>query len=344
MSAPEQRAKGLFVGTYARSGGRGLVRIDRGEAGSLWPGEAVELIANASYVAYSPRYDIHYFVDEGAGKISACRYDQGSWLLLRSVGSAGREPCFLALDPEEKRLAVANYGDGSVGLFTLDPVHGLPESPPDVHRQHGSGPNAERQDGPHVHCARFSPDGRWLLITDLGSDQLVAFDMDDNGLAQALPAYAAPPDSGPRHVLFGPTGKQALLLSELASSLTVFDVEPDRLVPRQTVSTLPQGVSCDNLGGHLAMNAAADRVYVSNRGHDSITVFALDGSGVEFLQNVPTSGKSPRHFLLREAMGEMLVAHEGSETISRLPLGPDGSLRKAEDVISVEGAVFIFET
>jgi len=337
----EDARQGLFVGTYARLGGPGLVRIDERGPSSPRHGEAVPQIANASYHAHSRRFDVHYFVDEEAGNILAYRYDRGHWLLLRSVTSGGQEPCFVALDPEERQLAVANYGDGSLALVALDPVHGLPEGPPRIHRQQGSGPDPDRQEGPHVHCARFSRDGRWLLISDLGSDQVIAFDMHESGLDHALPVFAAPPGSGPRHVLFSASGERLLLLSELASSLTLFDVKADGLVPTQTVSTLPGPVACDTLGGHLALNAAGTRVYVSNRGHDSISAFRIDEDGLALLQNVPSGGQSPRHFLLLETTGELVVAHEESGTVSRLHLRENGLLDEPDDKIEIAGAVFL---
>ena len=333
----------LFVGTYAEAGGRGLYPLRR--EGDGWTlGEPFAGAPNASYGAYSRRHRLHYLLDEQReGTLGIFRHDRGAWQRLASVPTSGREPCYAALSPGEDWLAVANYGSGSVVLFRLD-ESGLTGEPAELRQNHGHGPNRERQDGPHAHCAVFSPDGKWLYHTDLGTDEIRAFAFDAaRGLTgEERTAWQAPAGSGPRHLVFHPKEPIALLISELASTLTVLEVGDGKLTERQTVSTLPQGFEGDSLGGHLALNAAGDRIYLTNRGHDSIAVFALEGGAVTFLGDTPSGGASPRFFLLLEDARTLLVASEEGNSVTVFDVHENGTLAQS-GAVEVPGPAFIFQ-
>lgn len=335
----------IWVGTYANAGGEGLYPLsyDRHRGFSL--GHPSYVAANASFGAWSPRHALHYLVDESTiGSVGAYRWQDGEWHKVGEVPSDGRAPCYVAVDPDSDRLAVANYASGGIALFDLAP-HGLPVEPGAVWANAGSGPNPDRQEAPHLHCVQFSPDGRWLYAVDLGTDQVVRFPVEAPAtLEQAEIAYAAPPGTGPRHLLFHPSGRTALLVSELASTLTLLKVEGPDLRARVTCSTLPEDVSGESLGGHLELNAWGDRVYVTNRGHDSIAVFAIDAEAntLELLQHIPSEGSSPRHLLLLESERLLLAAHEKDGTISAFALAGDGTLSATGNRCCVPGAVFLF--
>ena len=142
-------------------------------------------------------------------------------------------------------------------------------------------------------------------------------------LGERTVAFAALPGSGPRHLVFHPAQPLAALVCELASTLTLFDVGDGALTARQTVSTLPRDFAGDSLGGHLAFSAAGERVYVTNRGHDSIAAFALDSGEFHRLGHTPAGGKSPRFFLLLEDARTMLVANEEGNSVTVFDLGMD---------------------
>lgn len=329
----------VWVGTYAAKGGRGLYPITRAASGEWVAGEPFEGAQNASFGAWSGRHRLHYLVDEQAGTLGAYRMDKQGWSLVGDTPSGGTQPCYVALDAEEKRLAVANYGSGSVALISLHPETGLPGTS-QAHRHAGCGPDAERQKGPHAHCAIFDPRQRRLLQVDLGTDEVLAFLL-EAGLGKPRCAYRAPPGSGPRHLLFHPAGRAAFLLCELASTVDRLEADGPRFSSRQRLSTLPEQFGGESLGGHLGINAAGDRVYVTNRGHDSIAVFRFDGERLSLLQHVPSGGSSPRHFLLLEDQRLMLVAHEESGNVTALQVEEGGTLRPAGIDISVPGAAFL---
>lgn len=309
----------MIAGGYAGAGAPGL-RIVRRSDGQLTAGEPVAGTVNVS--AGIRRGGAHWFVvDERANQVVLLDADDG-WRERARVASGGEGPCHLALDDTGRLLAVANYGSGTTALFGIGD-DGAPILPPAIHRHVGSGPVPGRQEGPHAHWAGFGPGGI-LYVADLGGDAVLAFDVVAGTLGVPRVAYAATPGSGPRQLFFCRDRPLAYLVSELASTLTVLDVAGNgTLVARQIVSTLPAGTTTDSLGGAIAV--AADRVYVSNRGHDSVATFAIDGpsgggagGSVRLLGHRASGGRSPR-FLLVDG-DHLIVAHEQAGGITALPL------------------------
>src|SRR5690606_30981108 len=182
----------LPVGTYAGSGGAGIVPLSIGADGTLRAGEAYRSACNASFAACSAASGRGYLVDEMAGMIGVHQRDGASWHELARVPSGGSAPCYVSLDSAERLLAVANYESGHVALFRLGD-DGLPEVPPSLSRAPGQGPNAERQEGPHAHCVRFAPDHSALYAVDLGADRIMRLAIEDGRLGEATVAWSAPP-------------------------------------------------------------------------------------------------------------------------------------------------------
>lgn len=331
-----------LVGTYADAGGEGLYPLLRRSDGGLEAGEPLPQAQNASFGVYSSRHRLHYLVDErDSGAVGAFRWNGHEIARLAAVPTGGARPCYVALDPGETALAVANYGSGSCAVLPLDLGTGLPTGERLVRENQGRGPVAGRQDGPHAHCAIFSPAGDRLFQTDLGTDEVLAFAWDSGTgeLGEAALAYRAPPGSGPRHLLFSANGSLAYLLCELAASLTVLRVEGSRLLPHQTLPLLAEPES-ENLGGHLAFDAGGARLIATNRGHDSIAVFdVLDDGTLRRGPLTSSGGQSPRHFLIDG--GEMLVLHENSGSIRRMVRTKAGAWALAGGPIRVPGGAFL---
>lgn len=334
----------LHVGTYAEAGGRGLYPVRYDSESGFTIGAAFGEAANASFGTWSPRHGLLYLVDEQtAGAIGAFRPEHGRWTRLHRAPSNGREPCFLELAPDERRLAVANYGSGSLALFDLNP-HGLPDEAAALFANEGHGSNPERQEGPHIHCVRFDSTGRSLYAVDLGTDAVLRFDLaDDSALERPRVAYRTPPGAGPRHLLLHPERPVALLLCELASTLSLLDVTDEGLMLSAERQTAPAGHDGNNLGGHLAMDISGTRVYVTNRGHDSIAVFALDPADrtLALLQHISSAGASPRYTLLLEDLGLLIVANEEGGTIAAFTLNDDGTLAATGHVAALPAPVYI---
>lgn len=336
-----------WIGTYAGGGGAGLYPLP-GNGDRLGIDAACDAAygaaANASFGAYSSRFDLHYLVDErDDGMLGLYRHAGSGWTCLGQVTTGGSAPCHVALDAMQSCVAVANYASGSVALYRLD-ASGMPVAPPIVHANSGNGPNPDRQQSPHAHWVGFGPDNRTMYATDLGTDEVraFAFDAEQGTLDAPRTAFAAPPGSGPRHMLFHPRHPHtAYLACELTSALVVLDLVGTDLRERATLSTLPPGWQGENILAHIGGNAAGDRLYVSNRGHESIAVFALDPHGdATLIQHVASGGLSPRFFLILEAECRMIVVHERDHRVTVLNILPDGTLAPTGLAVTVPGAAF----
>lgn len=330
----------LWAGTYASKGGRGLYPISPSPEGGWSVGEPAEVAANASFGTWSPKHRLHYLVDEQAGTLGAYRHDSG-WRRLAAVPTGGSQPCHVALSPDEKQIAVANYGDGSLALFSLDTVTGQPSPSPAIHSNAGRGPHPDRQQGPHAHCVTFDGDGQWLYQVDLGTDRILVFST-RSGLRDPCVAFRAPPSSGPRHLIFRPGEQCCFLVSELASTVQLLQRENEILRSIQSLSTLPVGEKEESLGGHIGMNAGGDRLYVTNRGHDSVATFAFDGEKLSLRQHRISGGASPRFFLLIEGQEMIVLANEEGGNVTAFALEDDGTLGRQIFDLPVPGAAFLF--
>ena len=330
----------LWVGTYEAKGGEGLYPLEQRD-GILSIGNPEPRIANASYGAWSPQTRTVYFVDEReAGRVTSWgRLDQ-EWQERGAQSTGGSAPCYLGLHPDLSLLAVANYGDGSVGLLRLDRGSGRIEELSDIARPRGRGVDPERQDGPHAHCVLFDEPGDYLFHVDLGLDRIWRHRVEDGRLRDMEVAFEAPPGSGPRHLMLHPDRRHALLLSELSGELMLLARRETDFELMHSIRTSPEPAE-DNLGGHLAIGPGG-LILVTNRGHDSLATFAIGAGRLEARGWVRTGAASPRHFHARDTT--VLVAHEEGETIAVVPL-PDAELEGPgpSRSVAVPGAAFIID-
>ncbi|MGE7206110.1 lactonase family protein [Sphingomonas sp. NPDC019816] len=329
----------LIAGTYANEGGKGLYPIVDGRVGVPVAG-----IVNASYgVGDGPGGAFYLLREQAEGYVGA--YGPG-WKRRGGAATGGKDPCHVALDRSSACLAVANYSSGSVAFYQLDRRTGAPGAAR-VFQHRGHGPNAERQAGPHAHWVGFSPDRRWLHAVDLGADAIFAYRFDPvaRTLAEPAVAWQAPAGVGPRHMVRHPTLARAYVACELEPRLFVLDALPDgRFRDVGERPLLPEGATGPSYAAHIAIDRAGRTLYVSNRGANSITVFALDAKGQpKAVQHVPTGGDWPRFFLLREGRGEMLVANERSGTVNAFHIGRDGRLTATGQSVAIPGVVFLAE-
>ncbi len=249
------------------------------------------------------------------GTVSAFAIDRadGKLKTLNTVRSGGAGPTYVSLHPSGQFLFVANYFGGSVAVLPVSANGDLGE-PTDVKVAGGKvGPaksaNAPRgsfafsgHDRTHAHMIQSDPAGRFVLHVDLGLDRIFVwkFDATKGVLTANDPAgVALPPGDGPRHVHFHPNGKWLYSVQEEASTVVLFDYEPDagKLAARQTVSTLPPGFAGSNFCSELLVSADGKFVYVGNRLHDSIGIFAVGPKGtLTHAGDEWTRGNYPRSF------------------------------------------------
>jgi 6-phosphogluconolactonase len=261
-----------------------------------------------------------YRIDREQGRFGLAQLNQRS--------TRGDHPCHLSIDAGGHWLAVSNYGSGDVAVFPIEADGRLGEMTASA-RHSGSGPRADRQEGPHAHSSLFTADGRFLLVADLGIDQIVmyGFNPADGSLVRHFDMAAASPGAGPRHMAFHPDGDHLMVVNELDSSVTLYrcDVREGSLRELQTLSTIPPQVS-GNTAADIVVSPWGTRVYVSNRGHNSVAVFAFDAQhGLKRTAVRSCGGVWPRGLGLVPGGRHLVAANRHSDEIVVLPLQANGS-------------------
>jgi 6-phosphogluconolactonase len=325
-TAAAQTGKYLFyVGTYTEEGSKSkgiyAYRYD-GATGEITALGLAAETTNPSFVALHPNGKFLYAVNEvgnykgpNSGGVSAFSIDHatGKLTFLNEVASRGADPCYITVDRTGKFVLVANYTGGSVAVFPVLTDGRLGEASSFV--QHtGHGPNAERQEGPHAHSIDLSPDNRFAMVDDLGLDEVLVYKFDGakGTLTANDPAFTkVDAGAGPRHFALHPSGKFAYVVAEMGHTVTAFsnDAANGRLQVLQTISTLPADFKGRNDDAEIVVHPSGKFLYASNRGDDSIVIYAIDGSKGTLTQvgKVSTGGKEPRNFEI-DPTGKLLFA------------------------------------
>jgi len=321
----------VYVGTYTGPKSRGIYVYKLASAtGELTPLGLAGESDNPAFLAVHPNHrflyavnEINQFEGQHSGSVSAFSIDRktGKLTFLNAVASGDPGPCHLTVDHTGKYLLVANYNIGSVAAFQLHADGRLGKRTAfQPHTGHSVDP--KRQEAPHAHSVYMSPDNRFAVSADLGTDQVYVyrFDSSDGTLTPNQPPSAAvPPGTGPRHLAFDPRGKFAYAIEEMGSSLTAFsyDAAQGVLHPLDTISTVPKDYKGYNDCAELFIHPSGRFLYGSNRGHDSITVFAIDpvkGTPTP-TQYVPTGGKTPRGFGIDPTGSYLIAGNQDSNTL-----------------------------
>ncbi|WP_240509066.1 lactonase family protein [Streptomyces agglomeratus] len=316
-----------YLGTYTTQpgGGTGMgLASYRPRSGRLASAGVLVGVQNPSFLALSPDRRTLYAVDERAeGAVTAVRVGRGTPEVLgRPRATGGADPCHLSVHPGGRFLLTANYTGGSVSVHPVGP-DGVLGEPTDVVRHKGSGPDPERQEGPHAHMVVTDPAGRYVVAVDLGTDSLHTYRLDPRTGRLGEHARAAmKPGAGPRHLAFHPSGRYAYVVNELDSTLVVcaYDGPGGVLTPGTPQPTLPPGtrLSGRNYPAGVVVSPDGRFVYVSNRGHDSIAVFAAEcgGAALRLVSATPSGGSYPRHIALDPSGGLLFAANQRSGTVA----------------------------
>jgi len=347
LSAATQAADWTaFIGTYTGPESRGIYsfRFDSATGKLTDPSLAVES-SNPSFLAIHPNQRSLYAANENQdGAISAFAIDSGRLRLTNTVPSRGADPCHIALDRTGRWLFAANYGSGSVAAFPIRGDGGLGEASAFV--QHaGSSIDHQRQEGPHAHMVAPSPDNRFLLVADLGLDEVLvyAFDPADGSLMRTS-AAKLPPGSGPRHLAFSPNGRFVFVVNELTAAVDLFrwDAKRGLLDPLVSTPTLPVGYTGPKSGAEIAVHPRGKFLYSSNRTDSSIAVFRIGAGKLTLIGHVPSGGKTPRSFAIDPSGKFLLVANQDSNNISVFRIDAEsGLLKPAGEPVSVPTPVSI---
>ena len=329
LAAPKTFANGhyyLYVGNY--TDGIQAFRYDT-SALSFQPLGMVGQTPRPSFLAIHPNGRFLYAVSEmgNDGRTEGAVYSfsldkaTGKLNFLNKRSSGGGGACHLVVDKTGKFLLVANYGTGSIADFPLKDDGSIGTIAARIQFQ-GAGPNPKRQKGPHAHAVVLSHDNRFLFVPDLGADKvrIFKFDASNGNLTPNDPAFAmVKQGAGPRHFTLSPDGKFAYAIDEMGSSVTAFrlDSSTGALTEIQALSTLPEDFSGENNSAELQIGPAGRFLYASNRGNNSIAVFAIDNQNGKLnrLAIVPTQGATPRNFTVDPSGKYLLAANQDSNNI-----------------------------
>jgi len=314
-SASAQGGSFVYFGTYTGRQSKGIY-VSRFDAGKLSEPVLAGELSNPSFLAVHPNGRVLYAVSEmREGTVAAFAIDPATGQLAKigERSSGGSGPCYLSVDHSGRVLMVANYNSGTLEALALDKNGNFGDGTFTV-AHHGSSVNPQRQRGPHAHSIDPSPDNRFAIADDLGMDKVMVYRLNTEKPAlepNEPPAFDVKPGSGPRHFAFAPNGKFAYVISELASTVTAlaWDGERGKLTEVQTVSTLPEDFQGQSTAAEIAVHPSGKFVYGSNRGHDSIAVFAVDGAKgtLKPVERVPSGGSVPRGFAV-DPSGRWLIA------------------------------------
>ncbi len=321
----------VYFGTYTGANSKGIyVAHFEPQTGELSAPELVAETPNPTFLAVDPKRHCLYVVNEiadfghgNSGAVSAFSLDDktGHLVLLNQEPSGGAGPCHLAVAQSGKCVLVANYGSGSVAALPVQ-ADGRLGAPSSSIQHHGSSINRQRQEGPHAHFVTWDPPGRIVLACDLGLDKVLLYQMDVAQLKllpSESPSFEVKPGSGPRHLAFAPNGRYVYILNEISSTLTAcsYDASQGELKEIQTVSTLPQDFKGANTCAEVAVHPNGRFVYASNRGNDSISVFAINAATgrVNLIQQESTQGKTPRHFAVDPTGRWLLAENQDSNNV-----------------------------
>lgn len=343
----------IYLGTYTRSGSKGIyaTRLDD-DTGALSVPTLVAEAVDPAWVTLSPDrrflYTLHpseaqvigFSVEPRSGKLTA---------LPTTPAAMANPPSHLAVDTTGRALLAANYRDGFVAILPLhaDGTLGRPTSYP----HQGSGKDPKRQDKPHVHSVTPSPDNRFVIVADLGVDRIFSYAMDSAAakLTPGRPGFVATePGAGPRHFKFGVDGNYAYAINELNNTIAAYryDAENGGLIPLQSVSTLPSDFNAANTTAEIRVHPNGKFLYGSNRGHDSIAVFAIDAAtgrlSAQPIEITKSGGKNPRNFALSPDGRWLVCAHQDTALLTVFSVDPTtGRLTATEHTAPVNSCVCV---
>jgi 6-phosphogluconolactonase len=293
-----------------------------------------------SFLAVNPAATTLYAVDEDTtGEVGAYAIDPSSGALtfLDSVSSGGNGPPFVRVDATGKWVFVANYGDGTVSVLPVLTGGKL------------GGPLSTLTVGTNAHMMIPDPTNHFVFVPCLGKDYVAQFVFDDTTGAltpNAVPTLATASGAGPRHLAFHPNGKLAYLINETNSTMTAlsFDATSGTLTPIQTLSTLPTTFTGTNTAAEVWVHPSGNWLFGSNRGNDSIVVFALDSTTgqMTFKGVTPSGGASPRDFTLSPTGEFLYAANETSNNVVPFKFdATQGTLTAVDAPLTVASASFI---
>ncbi|MEQ9375258.1 MAG: beta-propeller fold lactonase family protein [Imperialibacter sp.] len=311
----------LFIGTYATEAGPSGIHTYQfdSESGTLRRVQAVAELDNASFLAVSDDQTNLYAVS--GSRVNAYTLNPGTGQLsfLNSVPSAGS--CYVSAAPNGSTVFVGNYGGGNTEAVRTNADGSFDEASVQLLQHQGSSINKERQEAPHVHATVLSPDGRYLMVPDLGTDRVYQYQLNATSgqiLAPASkPWLSVPKGAGPRHLDFHPNGQYAYLVLELQGAVMALDYREGMLMEKQIISMVDKDFKGRLSGADIHVSPDGKFLYASNRGDaNEIAIYSIDKNGkLNRVSRQPLMGKTPRNFAIDPTGRFLLVANQDTNEV-----------------------------
>lgn len=351
MSVESQAEQSVTVWFGTRGSAIYRATLDQ-ESGKLSEAEAAAEIKSPGFLCVNSAGTLLYTLgNASAGEDNVAVYKIDSEKNLSLLGTANSgcgKGTHISLSGDERTLLVAHYGGGSVASFPIDETGKI--LPPVSQIKHqGSSVNKSRQSEPHPHWIGVTPDDQFVVVPDLGLDEVVIYRLDST--AHTLTPHgkgSVPPGDGPRHLKFHRNGKWAYVINELGLTVTEFryDESAGTLEAMQTIEALPKSEVKEVLtsGSEIRIHPNGKFVYAGIRGHDVITVFSVNESTGEltFVEREPIRGSWPRNFGIDPTGKWLLAAGAESSTVSVFRVDPNtGRLTFTRNVIHVPNSICV---
>lgn len=338
----------ILAGSYANSDQPGVYIIDHNKHGEFTIISVMTGVDNPSFLAR--RGDTIWSVSEtnrGAGLpggvVAITRNHHDGLHHGPRRPSGGDWPCHIAIDPQQRFAVVANYGTGNMALLNID-ADGSIAGLNDLQQHQGNGPHSGRQEGPHAHSSTFTPDGRYVIAADLGTDELVVYQINEELMTlDRIHTVKVPAGNGPRHTIFHPSGQILYVANELACSVSVFRYVDGQLEHVADHSTI-MGVNHDYTVADIHISPDGAHLYVSTRTDNTLAAYRINTDGdLTRIGVYDCGGKWPRNFAISPDGTYLLVACQHDNYIAIVPRNPaDGTLDKPlMATIPVPGVSFV---
>ena len=310
----------ILLGTYTRRASEGIYSVELNKANKQI--ENLALIAEVGSPTYIDTVQDKNMIftivneDDQGGVASLVKQDDGSYKRQSVILTDGASPAYIKYDETRNFIYTSNYHKGEVAVYSTDDAGNLELL--DTVKHSGSSTH-ENQGSPHVHYSDLTPDEKYLVVCDLGTDELYTYAVNDAGKLNEISRLKVKAGSGPRHLVFHPTLDIAYLFAELSSEIITLDynTETGEFKVKQTVSTIPADHTSFNAGAAIRITTDGKFVYASNRGHDSLAVYSTENDGnLILVEHISTEGETPRDFALDPSDKFVVVSHQDSDNLT----------------------------
>jgi 6-phosphogluconolactonase len=313
----------MYVGAYTAGTSKGIYAWSfDSKDGSLKPLGLMAMTPQPAHLWIAPDGKALYTVNwENDGGVSAYHVDghTGALTFLNKTSSHGGDPNQVVVDPSGRVAVTVNYTTGTLAAYKLEPDGKLGEA--FYVEKHSGTPLSPKQPGPKQHGIQFSKDNKTMFIADLGLDRVYSYHFD--AAAPSITPCETPyvethAGAGPRRIQMSPDGKFLYVDHETDSEVSVFAIDGCNLKQVQVIGTVPDEAKAHNTTAELVISADGKFLYVGNRGHDTVSVFAIDPATgkLTLKENVPSGGRTPRNVRIDPTGSWFFAANENGGNVT----------------------------